>query len=122
MLRYTALLVLAFAGCASSEQPLRAGTWWGALTPMNHPEMANPVSYDVSYPDGVLAIALTGPGGETLPTRDLRLDGDTLRFVFDEPDAGLPLICALGRNGDDFAGRCTDPGGQWARFTMLPPR
>jgi hypothetical protein len=89
---------------------------------MDHPEMANPVSYDVSYPGGVLAIALTGPGGETIPTRAVRLDDDTLRFVFNEPDADLPLTCALGRDGDGFAGRCTDPDGRWARFTMLPPR
>lgn len=118
-----ALLSLAFtllAGCAS-DRPLAPGTWIGTLTPQRHPDMATPVSYVVSYPDGRLTIALESPDGAPLPTRDLHLDGDTLRFVFNEPEAGVPLTCALGRDGSGFVGRCVDPGGQWARFTMQPP-
>ena len=90
--------------------------------------METAVSYDVSYPedatypDNGLTLVIRGPNGMPLPTREARLDGDTLRFAFDEPEAELPLTCALGRDSEDgFAGRCTDPGGQWVWFTMRPP-
>lgn len=113
-------LALLLAACGSSSR-LEEGRWTGALTPMNHPNMENPVTYDVSYAGDALAVYLVGPGGATVPTRDLLLTADTLYFTFDEPEENVPLDCALGREEDGFAGRCTDADGKWARFTMRPP-
>lgn len=108
--------------CTASAPALPDGTWTGTLTPMNHPEMANPVTYDVRSPDGALAIDLLGPGGARVATRALHLASDSLHFAFDEPEEGATLQCGLGRQPDGgFAGRCTDAAGKWARFTMVPP-
>ena len=116
-----ASLLLTLAACDSPDR-LTEGRWTGTLAPMNHPEMANPVAYAVDYEGDALTIDLVGPDGAALPTRDVRLTTDTLYFVFGEPEANIPLRCALGReNPEGFAGRCTDAAGQWARFTMLPP-
>ena len=101
---------------------LAEGRWSGTLTPMNHPEMENPIAYDVGYEGDDLRIDLVGPDGAALPTRDVRLTADTLFFVFDEPEENVPLRCALARDETDhLAGRCTDASGKWARFTMQPP-
>ena len=101
---------------------LPEGTWTGGLTPMNHPDMVTPITYDVAYDGDRLRLVLLGPGGAPMPARDAALRGDTLHLVFDEPDAGVPLECALARRpAGGFAGRCTDAEGKWARFTMAPP-
>jgi hypothetical protein len=88
---------------------------------MNHPEMTTPIAYDVRYDGEGLAVNLVGPGGASIPTDRPHLDGDTLRFAFDEPDAQVRLSCVLGQERDGYAGRCTDPDGKWARFSMKPP-
>lgn len=119
--RFCASLPLILAACGSPER-LAEGRWSGTLAPMNHPEMANPVAYDVSYEGNLLHIAVVGPDGAALPTRDVRLTADTLYFAFDEPEENVPLRCTLRRDTtDSFAGRCADASGQWARFTMQPP-
>lgn len=122
------LACLLLAACTSprpeATQParLQAGLWTGGLTPMNHPDMVTPLTYEVAYPDDGLAIVLNGPGGTAMVAREAALQDDTLRFVFEEPEEGVTLRCALGAEPTgSFAGRCTDPGGQWARFTMVPP-
>lgn len=91
---------------------------------MNHPDMANPVVYDVTYNGNDLTLLLIGPDGDTIRTDDPRLVEDTLYFSFDEPEEHIRLDCALGRTSEhegSLAGRCTDTTGQWARFTMNPP-
>ena len=126
-----AALLLLVAACrpdSSTAVRIPEGTWIGALTPQNHPEMQTPVGYQVRYARDRLQVDLVGPGGDTMATRRPRLDGDTLRFAFQEPEEQVVLTCALGREARDgealsatpvqFAGRCTDPNGQWARFTM----
>jgi hypothetical protein len=119
-----AAFLMLFIACApaadeaSSEPYLPEGQWTGGLVPMNHPDHMTPLTYTVRRDGEVLAITL----GDTIPTRAVRLQGDTLRFQFNEPEEGVLLDCALGRQEDgSFAGRCTDAGGQWARFTMVPP-
>lgn len=92
------------------------------MTPMRHPDMETPVAYRVAQDQGTLAVTLEGPNGTEVPLRDVTVDADTLRFVFNEPEEGVQLTCALaGTPVDGFAGRCTDADGQWARFTMRPP-
>lgn len=109
------------AACGASAE-LEEGRWTGDLTPMNHPDIANPVVYDVRYEGSALHIDLIGPGGAVVPTREVSLETDTLRFNFNEPEEGVPLRCALRRDGSGgFAGRCADVDGKWARFTMRPP-
>lgn len=103
---------------------LPEGRWTGALTPMNHPEMENPIAYEVSHPEGKLAVSVISPSGSSVPTQNPRVDSDTLRFAFEEPEEGILLTCALAwtdRANAHFAGRCTDDNGKWARFTMIPP-
>ena len=120
------LFSLALSGipaCTTSTPPnLAVGTWTGTLTPMNHPDMANPITYTVRYPNDALAIDLIGPGGNRLFTRSIHHTADSLHFTVDEPEEGVTLHCALGRQPDEgFAGRCADATGKWARFTMTPP-
>lgn len=115
--------VLLSAACtgAPSEAPapLAEGRWAGSLTPMNHPDQATPVAFDIREDRGAWTVTLLGPGGATLPGRDVSWDGATLRFTFDEPEAGVPLACAwTSREGAVLAGRCTDADGRWAQFDV----
>lgn len=137
--RLTATLLLFLSACADPSDappmdappsdaspagaaPLPPGTWIGGLTPMNHPDMVTPITYDVAYDADALVLTLGGPGAAVMPAHDVALDGDTLRFAFDEPADGVRLTCALGRQPEgSFEGRCADADGKWARFTMTPP-
>ncbi|MDX1672359.1 MAG: hypothetical protein R3211_08450 [Balneolaceae bacterium] len=101
---------------------MKTGRWNGHLTPMHHPEMKNPVMFDVSYDIDNLEMTLTGPGGEPIQTRNERVKNDTLHFEFNEPEENVLLKCRLARTEKkSFNGKCTDPSGQWARFTMNSP-
>ena len=71
--------------------------------------------------ENFVAVTLIARDMQT-PTRDARVEGDTLSFVFNEPEAGVLLTCALARQADErSAGRCVDAEGKWAHFTMTPP-
>ncbi len=114
------LLITLFAAC-SAQPTLQQGTWTGGLTPMNHPDMVIPLTYEVSRADGHLTITLINSGQRT-PTREARIEGDTLTFVFNEPEENVELTCALARQpAAGYAGRCTDADGKWGHFTMMPP-
>jgi hypothetical protein len=104
-------------GCQSNK--LEQGRWDGSLTPMNHPEMDNPLTYDVSYNDDELTIDIAGPDSTVMRTRNPRIKNDTLHFSFEEPEEQVLLTCKMGGNGGNtYAGRCTDKSGKWAYFTM----
>ncbi|MEZ4700946.1 MAG: hypothetical protein R2834_11490 [Rhodothermales bacterium] len=108
------------AGCAAERLP--EGRWTGEVTPANHPDRPSPIAYDIRYEGGALRIAIVGPDGGLLPAHDVRLAPDTLYFGFNEPEADVPLQCALaGAPASGFDGRCADAAGKWARFTMTPP-
>ena len=121
-----ALILLTLAACDSPDR-LAEGRWSGTLTPMNHPEMETPVGYEVRHADEGLSIVVIGPGGERVPARRPRLEGDTLTFSFVEPADQVLLTCTLARTRPPdsptagFAGRCVDPTGKWAQFTMRRP-
>lgn len=125
-MKYSLLLIIPFFilfACESSPQ-LEEGYWGGTLTPMNHPDVANPMGYEVSYKDNLLTINVIGPDSSLIPTRNIRTENDTLYFQFNEPEEQVTLDCALARHesaDEGFAGRCTDESGKWARFTMIPP-
>jgi hypothetical protein len=120
---------LAVAACsptgdtsADDAAPLAEGTWTGGLAPMNHPEQMTPLTFDVGYDDETLTVVLGGPGGVAIPTRDVMHRGDSLHFVFDEPEEGVALHCGFAADGQDgYAGRCADADGKWAAVTMVPP-
>lgn len=89
---------------------------------MNHPEQVLPLAFDVNYAEGAVSITIEGPDGVTINTRGARVDGDTLRFVFIEPEMFVPLRCALGDVSSlELEGRCADNSGKWAAVTMTPP-
>lgn len=108
---------------ASQVALLASGLWTGDLTPMNHPDRSTPLQFQVSHTEDALDIIIEGPGGMTLRTRGTRIQGDTLRFNFIEPEAMVSLRCALGGAAETgFQGRCQDNTGQWAQVRMLPPQ
>ena len=118
------VLISFLAACSAqpSQTALQEGTWTGGLTPMNHPDMVMPLTFEVRRIHGKLSIVLNN--GETqTPTYGLTIEGDTLSFIFNEPEDQVELTCAFGRQADaSYAGRCTDAGGKWAHFTMTPPK
>lgn len=88
---------------------------------MNHPDRLIPVAFDLQTASGAPSVTLLGPAGATIDGRDVAWDGETLRFVFDEPEAGVPLTCEWPLQSDgSLAGRCTDADGRWARFEVSP--
>lgn len=112
----------ALAACTAGTPGLEAGTWTGHLTPMNHPEMQTPLTYEVAHGASGPTLAIGGPEGGAIPAHGVALTADTLSFVFDEPEEGVTLTCALAPHSDGrYEGRCTAPDGKWARFTMIPP-
>lgn len=118
-------LCLIFAGvitaCSSSPE-LKEGHWTGHLSPMNHPEMAIPVDYEVTYSESGLNISIIGSDGIAVETQNPHIEKDTLFFVFNEPEEQVRLACALARNDNrGFSGKCTDASGKWAQFTMVAP-
>lgn len=116
------LLITCEGGTESTTPQLAEGRWTGTLTPMNHPDMQNPIGYEVGYPGDSLRIQIVGPSLTAIPTYRPRLQGDTLYFAFDEPEEQVRLNCALaGTPSEGFAGRCVDATGKWARFMMRPP-
>lgn len=118
------LLFLSFcliSACTSSPE-LKEGRWTGHLSPMNHPEMSIPISYDVTYTDRGLDLSITGSNDIPVKTQNPYIAADTLFFVFNEPEEQVPLECALVRQSSGaFSGKCIDTSGKWAQFTMESP-
>jgi hypothetical protein len=115
------LLICLLTACQSAPEIIE-GRWSGHLSPMNHPEMENPVIYEVAYVDDHLTISILGPDGALIPTQNPRLESDTLYFSFEEPEEQVQLNCALAKNErGEFSGKCLDRDGKWAHFTMVPP-
>ncbi|NBC64777.1 MAG: hypothetical protein GVY07_03805 [Bacteroidetes bacterium] len=124
MNKFFALTLLLFITACRPNPDLKVGLWTGTLSPMNHPEMENPINYKISYPSGSLSIDVISPDSSIIPTRNVQFENDTLYFQFNEPEEQVSLNCALGRTKSQeghLSGRCTDPNGQWAYFTMIPP-
>lgn len=116
------IFVMILFSCETSTR-LVEGPWRGGLTPMHHPEMTNPLVFEVRYEGNTLAIDIMGQDSIVVHTQNPSLRRDTLLFSFNEPEKQIPLRCVLARmNESEFAGRCTDPKGQWARFTMRAPK
>ena len=57
-MKKTILILLGLIAACSAQPGLQEGTWTGGLTPMNHPDMIIPLTYEVSRVDGHLSIAL----------------------------------------------------------------
>ena len=122
MLKYFLVPALFLLYACDSDPKLTEGRWTGSLSPMNHPEMQNPVAYDVGYRDTQLQIDLIGPDGTSSSTKNVKMTSDTLYFAFSEPEEKVLLKCALAKENQGlFRGRCTDLNGKWAMFTMIAP-
>lgn len=63
-----------FSACQSSPQQIAEGYWTGTLTPMNHPDMSNPMGYEVSYSEGALSIDVIGPDSTVIPASSVLLE------------------------------------------------
>ena len=70
----TPVLFCLIAACSTQppSRTLQAGTWTGSLTPMNHPDMALPLSYEVKQTGQTLAITLINEGMRT-PTHAITI-------------------------------------------------
>ena len=80
LLLFTSLILICSCTPTDTDQ-LTPGTWTGYLSPMNHPEMKNEVSYNVQYVENGLQIELIGPGGAPYPNRN-STDEKWLPFLF----------------------------------------
>ena len=121
MKKYLLLAAFLIAACNSSTE-LREGRWSGHLSPMNHPDMTIPVSYNVAYSLNKLDITIIGSNGAPVKARNPHIKEDTLYFAFNEPEEQVLLECALARqNSSEFSGKCVDSSGKWAQFTMAAP-
>jgi len=106
----------------NSAPRLSEGIWSGRLAPMNHLDQISPLMFSVAYEDDLLAMVLSGPDEMEIPIRNARVDGDTLRFEFNEPEGNFLLTCALaGEANSGFEGRCADESGKWAFVGLEPP-
>lgn len=122
LLLFTALIMTISCNSMDTDR-IKQGTWTGYLTPMNHPEMKNEVSYNVEYVENGLQIELIGPGGNPIQTETPQMKNDSLFYSFDEPEEGVTLNCKLGKKeSGSFEGRCSDASGKWAYFSMTPPK
>lgn len=123
-----AVMVAVLGGCAGGGQrkvssvaegrfsSMSPGTWTGWIKPQN--EAASQVTYDVRVRGSTIAISIKGPGGQRFTFRDVKLDADSLTFVW-------PFErCALTRKPDGtFEGDCALPdGSDRAHMVMVPPR
>lgn len=122
-MRYLLFVACLITACQPDSKPkLQSGHWTGTLTPMNHPDMANPIDYEVSYKNDSLMLGIVGPDSTVIPTRVKRVEDDSLFFSFNEPEEQVLLDCAFGKKeSGELAGRCTDSSGKWALLTMVPP-
>lgn len=94
---------------------LPAGRWSGWVKPEKEPSAQ--VTYDVTVTGASVGIRINGPDGRSFTFRDVKLNGDTLTFIW-------PLLrCALTRaQGGAFQGSCALPdGSDPARMVMIPP-
>ncbi|GAA5522743.1 hypothetical protein LQ318_13380 [Aliifodinibius salicampi] len=116
------LVAVCLIVACSSTPELKEGHWTGHLTPMNHPEMSIPVSYEVAYTENGLDINIIGSDGISASAQNPHIERDTLFFMFNEPEEQVTLECELARNNaSGFSGECTDSSGKWAQFTMVSP-
>lgn len=121
-MKFLLFLFVCFLTACSSSTTLEEGRWTGNLTPMNHPDMNQPIGYDLSYQNNELKINLIGPDGTPVALKNPRVQNDTLYFSFNEPEQQVSLDCKLAGNSENgFTGRCSDASGKWALFTMNPP-
>lgn len=80
LLLFTSLILICSCTPTDTDQ-LTPGTWTGYLSPMNHPETKNEVSYNVQYVENELQIELIGPGGAPIQTETPQIKNDSL-FLF----------------------------------------
>ncbi len=74
------------------------------------------------YEGEELQISIVGHDSSLISTKEILLTADTLYFSFSEPEEQVELDCALAKNkAAEFSGKCVDPSGKWAKFTMTPP-
>lgn len=122
LILFTSLIFICSCNSTDTDQ-IPQGTWTGYLSPMNHPEMKNEVSYNIQYVEDELQIELIGPGGNPIQTKSPQVKNDSLFYSFDEPEEGVSLNCTLSKKESGaFEGPCTDPSGKWAYFSMIPPQ
>ncbi|HEX9729731.1 MAG TPA: hypothetical protein VGA37_14615 [Gemmatimonadales bacterium] len=110
------MLAFAAGAPAAHAQTLEPGAWSGVFTLPSGENV--PVTFDVAVTADSISITLHETQMGAYPFRDIRLDGDRLRFRW---TPGSEVACDLTRAADGhFEGPCTD-GEETGKMTMLPP-
>lgn len=117
-----AVLGLTITGCEKPPPTLEEGKWTGTIIPIAHPDQRTEVYYRVSYESQDLRIQIGTSETEARPVRAIQLTADSLRFIFNEPEADVELSCTFGLQSNGvYEGPCADAAGKSAHFTMRPP-
>ncbi len=117
-----AVLIMTIAGCDNPPPTLEVGKWTGVIIPSANPDERTEIYYRVSYVAEDLQILIGSSETEARPVRDIHLTVDSLRFIFNEPEADVEVSCTFGLQSNGvFEGPCGDSDGKSAYFTMRPP-
>ena len=116
------VLGLTIAGCDKPPPTLEEGKWTGTIIPMAQPDQRSEVYYRVSYESQDLRILIGTSDTEARPVRAIQLTTDSLRFIFNEPEADVEVSCSFGLQSNGvYEGPCSDAAGKSAHFSMTPP-
>lgn len=122
---FVILAAIGFSAAACDPPPpptLPEGKWSGVMIPADNPSDRSAVYYRLQYAEGGLAILVGMSGMDSQPAESVLLSADSLKFVFEHPEAGHPMRCALGsRDNGSYEGPCVTPDGSSTYFTMVPP-
>lgn len=79
------LIALGLIVACNSAPELKEGHWTGHLTPMNHPEMSIPFSYEVTYTEGGLDINIIGSDGVSVSVQNPHIERGILFLCLTNP-------------------------------------
>ena len=117
-MRFILFISIILTSCGTTQN-LPSGDWSGYLSHMNQPDKQTSLNYRVKHLEEQVSIDIYGPGGVHFVTKDLVLTRDTLYFSYNKKNDESLVSCALQKLGKNFYhGKCTDPDGKWAVFTM----
>src|SRR5438477_7812521 len=86
---------------ASAQTPNIAGPWYGTIKPGGSPlEVSVMFQSRADGWSGALLIA----DGRSIPLKDIRINGNSVSFALDVPQANATFAGTLSRNGNESSG------------------